>query len=104
MSNETKFNLDITIYDVHTLENVKLKLRAEFGVDPNQYGNGTSLLIKGRENCKFSPQLFDLRYEQGIIPYEVFLAKWVYNNWTGENGSYAVARLKIDKVDALRVC
>lgn len=93
-----KFNIELTIMDPKTQDKRKLYLRAEFAKVDGTYGNGIYLAIKGRGETNFE-RLFDLRYEEiDTSNLEIVVAKWIYNNWSGSNGSFDVYKLAIEKV------
>lgn len=93
---DMNFNLSVTISPKDKSSVRKLKLRAVFHNNKNDYGNGFYLAIKGREGTDFE-RMFDIRYEQfNPANPEPFLASWVYNNWSGEKGSWDVVSLKIE--------
>lgn len=93
-----KFNINITIFNpVDKKVKRELKYVAVFTKTENNYGNGYYLHIESREGKQYFEQNFDLRYDTSFNSEfaEVYLATWVYKNWTGKNGSYDVADLRI---------
>ena len=93
-----KFNINITIFNPED-KKVKRELKyvAVFAKTVNNYGNGYYLHIESREGRIYFEQNYDLRYDTTFSPEyaEAYLANWVYKNWTGKNGSYDVADLRI---------
>lgn len=73
-----------------------LNFEVDFSFDENDYGNGAYVLIESNDGFCRS---IDLRYDKNFCNdrKEVWLAQWAYNYWNGENGSYKVRRLTIEK-------
>lgn len=94
-----RYNIDIEIVNP---ENVKisktLKLQANFAKTDSGYGNDTYVHIASRDggNTEYN---YDLRYDASFHKNlaEVWLAHWIYTNWSGENMSYDVKSLTITR-------
>ena len=102
ITKEPTFYLTVKIYNPkNPIINRVLKLKASFKFVPNTYGNGYYLAITGREDCTFE-QLMDLRYQQfNINNPEPFILDWLYNNWSGENGSFDIMSVKIENMTVI---
>lgn len=101
-----KYNLTVKITDGRNSRT--LYLLAEFGKSNSGYGNDTYLAITGRtyRGVKTTfENMYDIRYDTSFNRNEpeIYLAKWVYKHWTGENGSWDVSSLTITKVDKVPV-
>lgn len=99
-----RFNLYITIVNTGNSKQIhKLELTATFGKSNSGYGNNTLLMIKSMYEGNFE-QMIDLRYDTSFdkeAP-EVYIAKWIYNYWSGKNGSWDVKELKIIRDDRFK--
>ena len=75
-----------------------MKLSCCFAYDPEQYGNGHFVRIKGGEG--FS-NIIDLRYDKEFdrSNKDAFLEKWARNYWSGQNGAYYVKWIEITKTN-----
>lgn len=100
---EFKYDIDIKIANPNNILDARqLFLRAQFHHRQDDYGNGYYLSIKGRQGTDFE-RLFDIRYDNfNIDNPELFILNWIYNNWSGRNGSHDVISLKISNVDAMK--
>ena len=98
MIKDMKFKVTVVIVDPNNLSTHKtLKMRAEFSFVENTYGNGYYFYIKGIEGTQME-QVFDLRYENfNPNNSEIAIAIWIYSYWTGDNGSFDVKSLKIER-------
>lgn len=95
----SRFNLSIIIANDTGTDKKELKLVARFLKSNSGYGNDTYLSIESSDG-KGLDWCYDLRYDDFDIKQpETFLAKWAYNYWTGENGSYDIKSLKITHDD-----
>lgn len=89
------YELNITIQNpTHKEHTNKLHLVASFAHDPNQYGNGYSLNIKGENGFDL---YYDLRYDKDFskITKEEWLLTWAKYYWSGEHGSYKLTQFQI---------
>lgn len=95
----TAYKLIVTIQNPEdSKQKITKKLRAVFSKDPEQYGNGTFLGIRNLpEDKNYFEQNFDIRYDTSYSrkSQEVYLLNWVYNYWTGENGSFDVKEVSL---------
>lgn len=100
---DLKYDIDVKIANPNNITEVKqLFLRAQFHHKQGDYGNGYYLSVKGRQETKFE-SLFDIRYDNFSLDNpELFLLNWIYNNWSGKNGSYDIVSLKISDVEAVK--
>lgn len=99
-----RFNLYITIVNPENSKQTrKLELTATFGKSNSGYGNDTYLTVKSMYAGNFE-QMIDIRYDKSFdaeAP-EVYVANWVYNYWSGKNGSWDVKELKIIRDDRFK--
>ena len=77
---------------------IVLKLKATFGYDEKQYGNGYSVAIESDDN-RFQ-NYYDLRYDTSFDKSKKmeWLTEWANNYWSGTNGAYKVHKLSIEQV------
>lgn len=103
MKNATKFLLDVSLISPDLTERKELKLKVILGKSNSGYGNDTYMLVKSRDGESFD-QCYDIRYDKEFDRRkpEVFIINWVYNYWSGENGSWNISGCSI-KADKLRV-
>ena len=94
------YRMKVVIYNPETPEgmtsDLMFDLSCSFYYDPEQYGNGHYLCIKGKE---FYQQVIDLRYDAEFDRNNkiAFLEKWARNYWSGTNGAYAIKTLEINR-------
>lgn len=102
MKNATKFLLDVSLISPDFTERKELKLKVVLSKSNSGYGNDTYMLVKSRNDNSFE-QFFDIRYDREFNrdKPEIFIINWVYNYWSGENGSWNVSGCSI-KVNGLR--
>lgn len=89
------YKMEISIANpTNTSESRVLELECEFGYDPNQYGNGHSVRIRGKGGMEWC---YDLRYDTSFCKNEkeAWLINWAKTNWSGENGSWKITELMI---------
>lgn len=74
------------------------ELDCNFCYDPEQYGNGHYVSIKGKG---FSPECYDLRYDRSFDRNNKakWLEEWAKNYWSGKNGAWAIKTLEITKAE-----
>lgn len=95
-----KYEMKVTIANPDTAEGMMsdllMKLSCIFSYDPEQYGNGHWLKIKGAEGFE---NYIDLRYDTDFDRNNktAYLEKWARNYWSGKNGAYYVKSLEIIK-------
>ena len=97
-----KYNITVKITDGRNSRT--LYLLAEFGKSNSGYGNDTYLAITGRtyRGTKTTfDNVYDIRYDHSFSKKqpELYLAKWVYSYWSGENGSWKVKKLSIESLN-----
>ena len=65
-----------------------------FGYDEEQYGNGYSASIEGKD---FYLQYFDIRYDRSFNKSNKskWLEEWARGYWTGENGAWSIKEIDI---------
>ena len=80
----------------------ELKLKVTLSKSNSGYGNDTYMLVKSRDDGHFE-QYYDIRYDKEFDKRkpEIFILNWVYNYWSGENGSWNVSGCSI-KVSGIR--
>lgn len=99
-----KYQMKVVIYNPETpegmLSDLMFKLDCCFAHDPEQYGNGHYVAIKGKE-MPFGREVIDLRYDQSFDRNnkEKWLEAWARAYWSGKNGAYAVKSLEITKAE-----
>ena len=94
-----KFNVYITIVNENK-EPKKLSLAVTFFKSDSGYGNDTYMNVASTSGREFR-QSYDIRYEKDYdkrTP-EIYIAKWAYNYWSGEHGSWDIKELKIVRDD-----
>lgn len=95
------YKMTVDIYDPNTPEGMfsglRLYLFCDVCYDPDDYGNGCFLYIRGEG---FSTQIFDLRYDKSfhINEPDVWLKKWAQNYWNGVYGAWSIRSLQILKL------
>ena len=96
------YKMNVTIYNPETPEgmtsNIFLSLDCRFFYDPNQYGNGHYLTIKGDRGFE---NHYDIRYDYDFKRNDKpgYLEKWARSYWSGKDGAYTIKSLEIHKVD-----
>lgn len=77
---------------------LKLYLFCEVFCDPNDFGNGCYICIRGEG---FSKTVVDVRYDKSfnIDAPDVWLKNWAKNYWNGCNGAWSIKCLQILKID-----
>ena len=97
-----KFKVLMTIQNPKNKTEVIEYLRfAEFYCNENDYGNGYHLWFGNKDKDDFYEVYLDIRYNTDFdknYP-EEWLASWIYRNWSGEQGSYDVIKLTIEKME-----
>lgn len=97
-----KYMMKVTIANPDTPKGMNsdlfLKLTCSFSYNPNTYGNGHYVSIKGKD---FNPEILDIRYDTSFNRHkkEEWLERWARYYWSGKNGAYAVKSITIEKVD-----
>ena len=89
------YELNITIQHPTDKDKVvSLHLIASFAHNPNQYGNGYSLNIKGENGFDL---YYDLRYDKEFSKStkEEYLLSWAKSYWCGTNGAYRLIQFEI---------
>lgn len=68
-------------------------LDCKFRYNPEQYGNGYSVSIAGKE---FYQQIIDLRYDKSFDRHNKakWLEEWAKSYWSGKNGAWAIKTLE----------
>lgn len=95
------YKMTVEIYDPNTLvemsSGLRLYLFCEVFCDPNDFGNGTYISIRGED---FSKIVYDVRYDKSfnIDEPDVWLKNWAKNYWNGISGAWSIKRLKISKL------
>lgn len=93
-----KYTMNVVIADPNTpkgmFSDIPMKLSCFFSYDPEQYGNGHMLRIKGAEG--FS-NVYDLRYDRNFNRNNKaeYLEKWARSYWNGKDGAYYVKSIEI---------
>lgn len=94
-SGEYKLNIRLTSPDLVNTKDRKLAVKV---VRSNSgYGNDSYLAIKGIDNS--FEQFIDMRYDTSFNPNkpEPSIVAWAYSYWTGENGSWRIIKLSIQR-------
>lgn len=96
------YKMTVEIYDPETPVGIfsvtRLYLFCDFFCDPNDFGNGCYVSIRGEG---FSKRVFDIRYEKSfnIDEPDVWLKNWAKNYWNGCNGAWKTKSIQILKID-----
>lgn len=93
-----KYLMKVNLIDPNTKKSMyNLELICDFYYDPEQYGNGHYVSIKGKE---FYPLSYDLRYDSSFDRNNKpkWLEEWAKGYWTGKNGSWKIKSLSIEEV------
>lgn len=96
------YKMMVEIYDpdspVGKFSCLKLNLFCDVFCDPNDFGNGCYITIRGEG---FFKNVIDLRYDKSfnIVESDVWLKNWAKNYWNGCNGAWKVKSLQILKID-----
>lgn len=93
-----KYNVKLTIVDPIDKETKELKYEVGFYCDPNDYGNGYRVSLTNKDTGYVDG--YDLRYDTDFDEKhpELWITDYVYHNWTGENGSYDIQKLTIERI------
>lgn len=96
MKGATKFLLDVSIMSPDFTERKEIKLQAGLVKSDSGYGNDTYMIIKSRDGGNFE-QYIDIRYDTTFNKDkpELYIINWVYNYWSGDNGSWNVVACSI---------
>lgn len=102
MKGAKRFLLDVSIISPDLTERSEMKLKVSLTNANSGYGNDTYMTVKSRNGDSFE-QCFDIRYDKTFDKNkpEVFILNWVYNYWSGENGSWSILGCSI-KVNGVR--
>ena len=95
-----KFNVNMTIVKPNVKEPQKeVNLEIGFYCDPNDYGNGYRAWIDHKDIGY--EEGFDLRYDIDFDERfaELWITNWIYHNWSGEQDSYDVQELTIERIE-----
>lgn len=96
-----KYNIEMLIVDPNEkTEQVNRHYEIEFWCNSNDYGNGYHVSFNNVDS-KGDKQLFDLRYDSNFDKNhpELWIADYVYHNWSGEQESYDVQKLTIERIE-----
>lgn len=95
-AHEMNYRMELTIENPENEEQKYLFLDCWFEFGPEQYGNGHFLYIKGDLFA-----YYDLRYDKSFDRFNkaLWLAKWAYAYWSGDNGAWRISELKIIHID-----
>lgn len=77
----------------------KVNLEIGFYCDPNDYGNGYRAWINHKDTGY--EEGFDLRYDTDFDEEfaELWITNYVYHNWSGEQDSYDIQKLIIERIE-----
>lgn len=95
------YKMTAEIYDpestVEMFSALKLNLFCEVFCNPNDFGNGSYVSVRGEG---FSMNVFDVRYDRSfnINKADEWLKSWANNYWSGKNGAWKIKSLQILKV------
>lgn len=98
----SNYKMTVEIYDPNTpadmFSGLRLYLFCEVFHDPDDYGNGCYLSIRGKG---FSKLVFDVRYDKSfnIDEPDIWFKEWAKNYWSGRYGSWKIKSLQILKLD-----
>ena len=101
---EYKMNYNITVKITDGKDSHTLYLLAKIVKSTSGYGNGMYLVITGRTYRGVTTHFentYDVRYDKAFDRKqpELYLARWVYGYWSGENGSWKVKKLSIESLN-----
>lgn len=96
MKGETIFLLDVSTMSPDLTIRKELKLQVNLIRSNSGYGNNTYMLVKSRYGGEFE-QYLDIRYDTTFNKDkpEIYIINWVYNYWSGDNGSWNVVACSI---------
>ena len=95
------YKMTVDIYDPNTpvgmLSCLSLYLFCDVFCDPNDFGNGCYVSIRGEG---FSKQIIDVRYDKSFNYNDpgAWLKKWAQNYWNGDNGAWSIKSLQLVKL------
>ena len=95
------YKMTVIIRDPETEQGMSsdmvMNLTASFDYDPNNYGNGHYVGIKGGQGFY---NLYDLRYDKDFHRDAKiqWLVDWACRYWNGKNGAYEVKSITVEKV------
>ena len=96
------YKITVEIYDPDTpvgkLSSLRLYLFCEVYYNPNDFGNGCYVSIRGEG---FTSTVIDVRYDKSFNfdEADVWLNNWAKNYWNGCNGAWSIKSLQILKID-----
>lgn len=95
--NDGRYTMKVVAKNPEGNEEITFKLDCAYAYDPDTYGNGYHLSIKGDG---FFPQYFDLRYDKEFRKSRkmAWLVDWAEFYWSGEDGAYKVTHIDIEEV------
>lgn len=91
------YNLKVEITNPQKTASKVWDLKATFFFDPEQYGNGHYVLIKGKEGFEHH---YDIRYDTSFRKANKigWLEDWARSYWSGKNGAWNITHLEISKI------
>lgn len=99
MANESKYNVTVFVNDGNGTTET-LKGTVEFSCDPDQYGNGYSMGIRGLGE-PFWGQGYDIRYDTEFDPANEigYIVRFYTNRYTGKNGWWKLIGIRVFEAD-----
>lgn len=93
-----KYNVNLIIVDPKDKDTKELNYEVGFYHEPNDYGNGYRVWLNNKDTGY--EEGFDLRYSTEFDENhpELWITDYVYHNWTGENGSYDIQKITIERI------
>lgn len=93
-----KYKMKVTIANPNLHEEINIErdfvLDCVFCYNPDTYGNGYYVSIKGKD---FYPLSYDIRYDLSFDRgnKKKWLEEWARSYWTGKDGAWAIKSLEI---------
>lgn len=99
MSKEAKYNVKVFVNDGKG-ETEILKGTVEFDHNPDQYGNGYSMGIRGLGEA-FGLQGYDIRYDREFNPANMigYIVRFYTNRYTGKDGWWKLIGIRVHEAD-----
>ena len=100
MSKEAKYNVTVWVNDGKGCTET-LKGTIEFDCDPDQYGNGYGMGIRGLGEA-FGFQGYDIRYDKNFRSDDMigYIVRFYTNRYTGKDGWWKLVGIRVFEAEA----